>query len=112
MEASQQKPFNRRKFVSVGLFLTLIMLVISGIMIQIYEHLEEGFAIHFFTAAHVLCGLAFTVLSVLHTITNWRSLASYIKNKTAAGIGKETVVAVLMVVVIGLIGLLVGHFHG
>lgn len=109
MEVSQRKSFNRRKFVSVGLFLTLAILVITGVLIQIFENFEEGFSIHFFTALHVLTGLAFAVLSVLHTITNWKSLKSYIKTKRTS-ISRETWWALFMVFVIVAIVLLVSCF--
>jgi len=99
MEVSQRKLFNRRKFVSVGLFLSLAVLVVTGILIQVFEHFEEGFSIHFFTAVHVLVGMVFAVLSVLHTITNWKSLKSYINTK-GAGISREAVWAFLVAIVV------------
>ncbi|MDR2947873.1 MAG: DUF4405 domain-containing protein [Prevotella sp.] len=90
MEVSQRKSFSRRKFVSVSLFLALAILVITGILIQIFENFEEGFSIHFFTAVHVLTGLVFAVLSILHTTTNWKSLKSYLNIK-GAGISSEAI---------------------
>ena len=36
METTNKKAFSRRKFVSVGLFLSLAILVITGVLIQIY----------------------------------------------------------------------------
>lgn len=103
MEVSQRKSFNRRKFVSIGLFLSLVILVITGILIQIYENFEEGFSIHFFTAVHVLTGLAFAVMSVLHAVTNWKSLKAYINTKEA-GISREAIWAFLVGIVIVCMG--------
>lgn len=104
-------PFNRRKFVSAGLFLTLVMLVVTGILIQIFENFEEGFSIHFFTAVHVLTGIVFAVLSVLHTLTNWRLLKSYIKSKTTAIISKEALAAFLLAMAIIFVSFLFAHHH-
>ena len=101
MEALQRKSFNRRKFVSVSLFLTLIVLVITGVLIQVFENFEEGLAIHFFTALHVLTGLGFAIFAVLHTIMNWKALKSYLRTK-GTGISREALwaffVGVLIVV--------------
>ena len=101
MEALQRKSFNQRKFVSVSLFLTLAVLVITGVLIQVFENFEEGFAIHFFTALHVLTGLGFAIFAVLHTKMNWKALKSYIKIKGAC-INREALwaffVGVLIVV--------------
>lgn len=110
MEASQRKPFNRRKFVSISLFLTLIILVITGVLIQIFENFEEGLAIHFFTALHVLTGLGFAIFAILHTIMNWKALKSYIKTK-GAGVSREALWAFFMGVLIMAVLLLAFHCH-
>ncbi|NDV56712.1 DUF4405 domain-containing protein [Bacteroides sp. 519] len=109
METTNKKAFNRRKFVSVGLFLSLAILVMTGVLIQIYEHLEEGFAIHFFVGVHVLTGIFFLVISILHIIMNWRALKSYIKTKDVS-ISKETIAAIVAVIIIIFIGFL-GEYH-
>lgn len=109
METTNKKAFSRRKFVSVGLFLSLAILVITGVLIQIYEHFEEGFAIHFFVGVHVLTGIFFLVISILHIIINWRALKSYIKTKDVS-ISKETIVAIVAVIIIIVIGFL-GEYH-
>ena len=82
MEMSHKKTFNRRKSVSVGLFLTLACLVVTGVLIQIFEAFEKDFPIHVATAIHVLTGVVFTVFSVLHIIINWRVMKTYI-NKSS-----------------------------
>lgn len=110
MEATNKKTFSRRKFVSVGLFLTLLMLIITGILIQIFETFEEGFAIHFFTAVHVLTGVFFSIIGILHVIINWRALKGYIKTKNIS-IGKEVIAVILVAVVIILIGFHIANHH-
>ena len=111
MEALQRKSFNRRKFVSVSLFLTLIVLVITGVLIQVFENFEEGLAIHFFTALHVLTGLGFAIFAVLHTIMNWKALKSYIRAKGAGIISREALWAFFVGVLIMLTLFFAFHSH-
>ncbi|KAA6335021.1 hypothetical protein EZS27_016708 [termite gut metagenome] len=105
MEMSNQKTFNRRKFVSVGLFLTLVILVITAIVIQIFEALEMDLFIHLFTVVHIFTGLAFTVLSVLHAKINWQSMKVYVKAKESF-ISREAVYALLLTIMAILAGCL------
>lgn len=105
MVISHKKSFSRRKFVSLGLFLTLTVLVITAIVIQIFEALEEDFFIHIFTVIHIFAGLTFTVLSVFHTITNWQSMRGYIKNKDLV-ISREAIYAFLLTIIAILAGIL------
>lgn len=94
-EPAGKKTFSRRKFVSVGLFFTLTVLVITAIVIQIFEAIEDDFFIHCFTVAHIFTGLAFTVLSVLHAKMNWQSMKSYMRTKRLA-VSSEVVCAFLL----------------
>ncbi|MDR3057614.1 MAG: DUF4405 domain-containing protein [Prevotella sp.] len=95
MGASQEKAFNRRKFISIGLFLTFVVVVVTAIVIQIFEAIEEDFFIHLFTVIHIFSGLAFTILSVFHAKLNWNAMKSYAKEKGAA-ISREAVYAFLL----------------
>lgn len=110
MEVSRKKTFSQRKFVSVGLFFTLTILVVTGILIQIFETFEEGFSIHFFTAVHVFTGIIFTVFAILHTVMNWRSLRAYIKTGEIT-VSKETAYALLVVIIIIFTGFIFVHGH-
>lgn len=94
-ESAGKKTFSRRKFVSVGLFFTLVVLVITAIVIQIFEAIEDDFFIHCFTVAHIFTGLAFTVLSFLHAKINWLSMKSYIRAKGST-VGREVMYAFLL----------------
>ncbi len=98
MEMSHNKPFSRRKFVSVGLFATLVVLIITAIVIQIFEALEIDFFIHLFTVIHIFTGLTFTVLSVLHTMLNWQLLRGYFQTKRL-GVRRETIGALLLTLI-------------
>jgi hypothetical protein len=103
--ASHQKAFSRRKFFSVGLFLTFIVLVITAIAIQIFEALENELFTHLFTVVHLFSGLAFTVLSVFHAKMNWQSMRLYVKAKQSV-FSREAVCAFLLTVVTILVGVL------
>lgn len=81
METSNENTFSRRKFVSLGLFFTLVILVATAILIQVFEAIEIDFFIHFFTVIHIFNGLAFTILAVLHAKINWKVLTAYFKSK-------------------------------
>nr|WP_320057430.1 hypothetical protein [uncultured Bacteroides sp.] len=108
MVVSHKKVFSRRKFVSVGLFLTLAVLVITAIMIQFFEAFEAAFFIHLFTVIHIFTGLAFTILSVLHIIKNWQSMRIYIKNK-GVFVNRETIYAFLLTMIAILTGVLFAY---
>ncbi|KAA6312122.1 hypothetical protein EZS27_036890 [termite gut metagenome] len=70
---------NKRAIVSVGLFIIFVVLILSALMIQITEVNRGSFAHHVWTAIHVLCGLLFTILVILHIVFNWHTLKSYLK---------------------------------
>jgi heme/copper-type cytochrome/quinol oxidase subunit 2 len=105
MNASHKRVFNRRKFVSIGLFLTLIVLVITAVVIQIFEALENELFTHLLLVTHIFTGLAFTVLSVFHAKMNWQSMKVYVKAKQSV-VSKEAIYAFLLTVITILIGVL------
>ncbi len=77
--------FSRRKFVSAGLLFTLVILMFTAIVIQIFEAINDDFFIHFFTVIHIFTGLTFTVLSVIHMVLNWRAMRNYLQLKLGLG---------------------------
>ncbi|MDU1892549.1 MAG: hypothetical protein E6767_17830 [Dysgonomonas sp.] len=110
MEEEKKQIFNQRKFVSIGLFFMLLTLVTTGILIQIFETFEEGFPIHLFIGIHVLAGIIFIILSILHIVKNWKSFKSYIKTKNIA-ISKEAIAGFILTLIVVLIGFLLEHHH-
>lgn len=105
MVVSDKTTFSRRKFLSVGLMLTLIVLVITAVVIQIFEALEEDLYIHLFTVTHIFNGLAFTVLSVLHVIMNWKPMMAYIRGKDKI-VSSEAIYAFLLTMIAILVSIL------
>lgn len=105
MEISNKKTFSRSKFVSIGLFLSLMVLVATAVIIQFVEAFQKDFFIHLFTVIHIFSGLSFTVLSILHAKIHWYSMRSYIKVKNVA-FSKELFYAILLTIMTILIGCL------
>jgi hypothetical protein len=97
--------FKWRSFISMTIFIFIIVLVATGIAIQIIESLSENYetieaipsymttALHFVTAVHVLIGFSFGILSIFHIVLNWKSLKNYFHKKTAR-INKEVILAI------------------
>ncbi|MCL4481728.1 MAG: hypothetical protein M1445_03740 [Bacteroidetes bacterium] len=92
MEALNENTFSHRKFVSLGILFTLVILVATAILIQVFEAIENDFFIHFFTVIHIFNGLAFTILAVLHAKINWKVIMAYFQSKDLS-ISKEAVCA-------------------
>ncbi|MDR1963166.1 MAG: hypothetical protein LBQ50_05260 [Planctomycetaceae bacterium] len=95
---------------SIGLFFALVSVVLSGAMSQVFETLEIPLPKAFCTAIHVLTGIIFTVLSVFHTITNWRLLREYIQKSRGFISSKEAVTAFLLMMIPILIATLLAIF--
>lgn len=98
MGVSHKKAFSHRKFLSVGLFLNLAVLVITAIVIQIFEGLEDDFFLHLFLVTHIFTGFFFAVFSVLHIIMNWKSMKVYIKTKGLI-VSREAIYAFLLTMI-------------
>jgi len=105
MKILQKRAVNHRKFISIGLLLTLVVLVITAIIIQIFEAIEKDFFIHLFTVIHIFSGLTFTALSVFHATKNWQLMKSYIKAK-GFSVSIEALYAFLLTMGTILIGIL------
>lgn len=105
MKILNKTVFNCSKFISVGLFFTLTVLVVTAILIQIFEAFQEDFFIHLFFLAHIFTGMAFTTLGVLHTKIHWNSMKNYIMAE-GLNVSREAIYAFLLTVIAILIGFL------
>jgi len=97
MEMSQKKPFNYRAFISVGLFFTLVILFVTAVLIQFFEHDEDSLEMHISVSCHALAGILFIIFNVLHLRFNWLSFKLYL-NSEKVSINKEAIFAVLSVI--------------
>jgi hypothetical protein len=110
------KNFNVRAFVSTSMFVFIIILIITGIVMEImdgisgnYESIEIIpsnliFIMHFITAVHVLFGFSFGIFAVIHIVINWKTLKNYFSKKTTH-ISKEVLFAFCLTVIFIIVGL-------
>jgi cytochrome b subunit of formate dehydrogenase len=78
MKSSENKSFKSRKVISIVLFAALIILPITGVLIDVAERTENEFLLHFSTIFHALTGIVFTIFGIFHVIKNWRTMKNYI----------------------------------
>jgi len=103
MEIPHKKTFNYRAFISVGLFFTLVILFITAVLIQFFEHDEDSLEMHISVSCHALAGIIFIILNILHLKLNLQSFKSYLDNKKTSTSREITlaVLAVALTIVIG-----------
>jgi hypothetical protein len=93
------KKFSWKIFVSFSLFLSFLVIFISGLILYVAPAGRVsnwvnwklfGFTKEQWQAMHTLFSYTFVVLSILHLFTyNWKTFWYYIKTKTKAGLNKK-----------------------
>jgi hypothetical protein len=107
---AKKKPFNKRSFISTGLFLSGLILPFTGFMNHYFQFEKLTLERHFWMTAHNVAGILFVIFSIIHVYYNWRVLLSYVKKAKEMFISKETLTAIVFVIVI--VGLVSSHaFH-
>ncbi|OFX69669.1 MAG: hypothetical protein A2X12_01130 [Bacteroidetes bacterium GWE2_29_8] len=110
MEKLEKKPFNKRSFTSIAMFVSLLGLPLSGIMNHNLQF--EGLTVerHFWMSVHNMSALLFTIFAMVHVCYNWKALITYTKKLKQTTISKEAFWAILLVVFI--VGVFSSHaFH-
>jgi hypothetical protein len=102
MEISCKKAFNHCAFVSVGLFFTLAILLMTAVLIQFFEHDPDSLEMHVSVSCHALAGIIFIVLNILHLKLNWQSMKIYVKERSS--ISKEAIYATLSIILFIVLG--------
>jgi cytochrome bd-type quinol oxidase subunit 2 len=87
---------NSRSFITISMLIFIVILFLSGFIIEVGEEIAEMiyedeseapasllFFMSFLTATHVLSGIFFVLLSVFHIIKNWSALKNHLKIKNA-----------------------------
>jgi len=92
-----KKPFNKRAFVSTGMFISAIGLPMSGLMNHYLAFDILSSERHLWMSVHNVLGVLFTIFAIWHIILNWRQLINYIKKKTQTVISREFIAAVAIV---------------
>lgn len=82
MNPSENKSFKSRRNISVVLFVSLILLPVTGLLISVAEEIENDFLLHFSTVIHGFTGIVFTIFGILHTVKNRRAMKTYIKKSS------------------------------
>ena len=107
MESAEKKPFNRRAFTSMAMFLSGVLLFISGIINHrlAFSGLNQEY--HFWMSAHNISAFIFCICAITHIVYNWRAFMHYIINVKSQKISKEALYAIILV--LGIIGLFSSH---
>ncbi len=110
MEAPIRKPFNKRAFISIAMFVSGSLLPLSGLMNHILQYELLSRSRHFWMTTHNTSALLFVIFAVLHISLNWSPLILHIKKVKELSVSREAITAFLLVVII--VGLFVSHvFH-
>ena len=91
-----KKSFSWRVFISFGLFIALLMMLVSGVILYISppgrvanwtEWRMIGLTKRGWQHQHIIFGFAFLILSLFHLFfINWKAFLSYLKSKTTEGL--------------------------
>ncbi len=71
--------FNRRRVISLTLFLTLVAMPVSALIAHAMHGVRGSH--HIWIHIHVICGVLFTVAGIFHIVYNWRTLKHYLAGK-------------------------------
>ncbi len=88
------RSFNWRVFTSFGLFLSFLMILISGLILFIFPARTPGVMWQLFGLSkpawqnqHIIYGFAFSILSLCHLFfINWKAFFTYVQSKTKEGL--------------------------
>jgi hypothetical protein len=107
MEIEVKKKFNKRAFTAVVIFISGLILPISGIMNHKLQFDTLTTQRHFWMSVHNIAAFLFVIFAVIHVSYNWRSLINHIRNLKSHIISKEAIFAILFVIII--VGLFSTH---
>ncbi|NTV92177.1 MAG: DUF4405 domain-containing protein [Chlorobiaceae bacterium] len=108
------KPFSWRIFISFGLCIAFIILLVSGVILYIAPSGKPASGVAFrligltkpeWQNQHIIFGFAFSVIALFHLLViNWKAFVSYLKAKASEGFKSpvEFFVIVLLTVLFGL----------
>jgi hypothetical protein len=87
------KKFNKRAFITVGLFMSGSILPLSGFMNHLLGNESLTTERLLWMAIHNSCGILFTIFSIWHLTLNWRPLLNYLKQAAIVFVSKEAIYA-------------------
>ena len=112
MENDFKKPFNKRAFVSTSMFISGMILPVSGIMNHNLQFEILTSQRHFWMSVHNMSATLFCIFAIFHVFYNWKALMNHIRKIKGISMNKEAIYAILLVfVIVGLFSSHVFHVH-
>jgi len=106
----KKKPFNKRAFISIAMFISGLSLPFSGIMNHKLQFEQLTLRRHIWMSVHNSAAILFTIFVIIHIFYNRRVLLGYAKKIQETFISKEALAAITLVILI--VGLITSHvFH-
>jgi hypothetical protein len=96
-DISSSKPFNVRTFCSVGMIVTSIILILSGLRNHLLQFDAFSQTRHYWMAVHNMAGSLFVLFAIVHMILNRRALKNYLFQKGKFLISKESLIALILI---------------
>ncbi|HWA05049.1 MAG TPA: DUF4405 domain-containing protein [Ignavibacteria bacterium] len=94
------KKFNKRAFITFGMFTSGIALPVSGLMNHYLAFDILTLSRHFWMSVHNILGILFVVFSVFHIIMNRNAVKNYLFKLKRAFISTEALAAIFIVLFI------------
>ena len=104
---SVNQPFKWRVFISAGLLLTFLVMLVSGLVLFISPPGRVanwtdwnlfGLSKRGWQNQHIVFGFAFIILSIFHLfVINWKAFFCYIKSKTSKGVNNPVELALSVI---------------
>lgn len=106
MENTQIKKFNKRSFITIAMFLSVLILPFSGYMNHSLQFEPLTTARHFWMSVHNVEAILAMLFTTIHLSYNWRIMVKYSKNIAKVTVSKEAIAAIIMVIfIVGLFSL-------
>jgi succinate dehydrogenase/fumarate reductase cytochrome b subunit len=96
----KKKPFNKCAFISTSLFVSGLILPLSGYIIHILQFETLSIEKHLCMSVHNVAGILFALFVLLHITFNWSVLLNYAKKAKEKFVSKETLTAVALVIIV------------
>lgn len=96
----EKKSFNKRAFISTAMFLSGLLLPISGVMNHSLQLETFARTRHFWMSVHNLAAFLFTIFLIVHISFNWKALLKYIRKARNLRLSKESITAIVAVLAI------------
>ena len=101
------KSFSWRAFISFGLFISFILILVSGVILYIGPSGKGkpgmvweiiGLTKQGWQKQHIIFGFTLSILSIFHlSVMNWKAFFSYLKTKAAEGVNRPLELALIVV---------------